>query len=457
MKYDLLIQNGTIVRSDDVLKSDLLISEGKIADITKTDSSHLFNRVINADGKYIIPGGIDPHVHMNLPTSAGYSTDDFRTGSIAALYGGNTTLIDFVTPQKNQSLVDAFKKRLNEAQRSIIDYSFHVSPVDLHKGIENEIEELIERGITSFKVYMAYKDTVGLDDETLLEVMKILSKYNGLLLVHAETGDEIEQLRNDFAADNCLSPKCHALSRPAETESNAVKKLIEYCEKTACKIYIVHVSSAESIRLIRDAQEKGLPIFAETCPQYLILDDTKLNGAFDDTAAYVFSPPLRKAQDKNALWSAIKSGHIQTIGTDHCPFNFEQKEIGRHDFRKIPNGAGGVEHRLSLLFTYGVLKDKIDLKQFVSLTSANAAKVFGLYPQKGDIRIGSDADIVIWDPLKDQIISSSNHHQICDLNIYEGMKIKGAAEYVIKSGKIVLEKNMLYLDTIQANFLKRKL
>jgi dihydropyrimidinase len=457
MNYDLLIQDGTIIRSDDILKSDLMISEGKIADIRKADPFHSFKRIINAKGKYVIPGGIDPHVHMCLPTAVGYSSDDFRTGSIAALYGGTTTIIDFVTPQKEQCLIDAFKQRKLEANPSYIDYSFHVSPVDLHEGIENEMKELMERGITSFKVYMAYKDSIGLDDDTLLEVMKILSKYNGLLLVHAETGDEIEQLRNDYAADNCLSPKYHALSRPAETESNAIKKLIGFCEETGCRLYIVHVSSEESIALISDAQERGLPIFAETCPQYLILDDSKLRGPFKDTTAYVFSPPLRKISDNDALWTAMKSGHIQTIGTDHCPFNFEQKEIGKDDFRNIPNGAGGVEHRLSILFSYGVLKQKIDLRQFVSLSSTNAAKIFGLYPQKGEIKIGSDADIVIWDPYIFQTINTSTHHQNCNLNIYDGIKMQGVPEIVIKNGEIVLEKNMLYLENIQANFLKRKL
>jgi dihydropyrimidinase len=415
------------------------------------------SKIIDAKGKYIFPGGIDPHVHMHLPSHAGYSSDDFRTGSIAALFGGTTTIIDFVTPRKKQNLIEAFKERLKEAENILTDFSFHISPVDLHSGIQDEIKELIDRGITSFKVYMAYKNTIGLEDDVLLEVMKIISNNGALLTVHAETGDEVEELRTKYAEENCLSPEYHALSRPDKTEFEAVKKVIEFSEKTGCKVYIVHVSAKESVELIAEAQKRGLSVFGETCPQYLLQDDSKLKGTFENTAAFVFSPPLRKKEDQTELWKALKNGTLQTTGTDHCPFTFEQKKAGENDFRKIPNGTGGVEHRLGLLYTYGVLKEKINLNDFVKITSTNAAKIFGLYPRKGEIAVGSDADLIIWDPSEEYTISKNTHKQNCDLNIYEGTKLNGAPEYIIKGGKIVFNKNVLYLENIQANFLKRTL
>lgn len=453
----LLIKNGTIITSEKVFISDILIKDGIIFEISDDIDLNEHFKVIDASGKYIFPGGIDPHVHMHLPASAGYSSDDFYTGSKAALFGGTTTIIDFVTPDKNQSLTEALNKRKKEAEQSIIDYSFHVSPVDWHTDIEKEIKEVIKEGITSFKVYMAYKDSIGLEDDILLKVMQAVAEASGIITVHAETGDEIDKLRNDYAEQGNLSPEYHALSRPNRTEADAVKKVIEFAEQTGCSVYIVHVSAKESVQYIKEAQTKGLKIFAETCPQYLLLEDSKLKGDFESTAAYVFSPPLRKKEDNKALWAALNDEIIQTIGTDHCPFTYDQKKIGISDFRKIPNGAGGVEHRMSLLYTYGILTNKISLNQFVKLTSTNAAKIFGLYPQKGEIAIGSDADLVIWDTEHQETISVDTHHQNCDLNIYEGMTTKGKPEFVIKGGEIVVNDNLLYLEKIKSGYLKREL
>jgi len=454
---DLLIKNGIIVSSEKIYKSDIIINKGIISEISKNKNGSSFSEIIDAKGKYIFPGGIDPHVHMNLPTPAGLSSDNFFTGTKAAIYEGTTTIIDFVTPEKGQNLIDAFQQRKKEAENSLADYSFHVSPVDFHKGIENEIEELIRIGITSFKVYMAYKDSIGLDDDVLIKIMKVIASNNALLTVHAEIGDDIDSLKNQFAEEGKLSPEYHALSRPNFTEAEAVKKLINFSQQTGCKVYIVHVSTKESVALIKEAQKKGLNIFAETCPQYLLLNDSKLKGAFVNSAAYVFSPPLRKNEDRSALIQGLRNGILQTTGTDHCPFSFEQKKIGEIDFRKIPNGAGGVEHRMTLLYTYGVVPEIIDLNLFVKITSSNAAKIFGIYPQKGEIEVGSDADLIIWNTEVNEDISAVNHHQNCDLNIYEGMTIKGKPESVIKNGKIILHKNVLYLENIKSYFLKRTL
>ncbi len=451
-----LIKNGNIITSEKQFFADIIISEGKIVEIAQNIPEKDTYEIIDAENRYIFPGGIDPHVHLHLPTFAGYSSDDFYSGSKAALYGGTTTLIDFVTPQKDQSLPDAFAERKKEAGNSLCDYSFHVSPVSWHKNLKNEIKECVKEGITSFKVYMAYKTSIGLEDDELFKVMQDVADVGALLTVHAELGDDIEDLRNQYFEEGKTKPEFHALSRPAETEAQAVKKVIEFAGKTGCKIYIVHVSSGKSLQYINDAQQKGLPVFAETCPQYLLLDDEKLKGGFEHTSKFVFSPPLRKKEDNEQLWKALSDKVLLTTGTDHCPFTFEQKLLGKNDFRKIPNGAGGVEHRLSLLYTYGVLQGKISLNEFVKISSTNSSKIFGLYPKKGEIAVDSDADLIIWDEA-DEVISAKTHHQNCDLNIYEGIKIKGKAGIVIKSGKIILKEGQLIKNIPDGNFLKRKL
>lgn len=450
-----LIRNGTIVTSTDEYRSDIIIENGIIIGIESQINAINSDQIIDARGCYIFPGGIDPHVHMHLPTPAGYSSDDFLTGSKAALFGGTTTLIDFVTPVKGQSLQDAFRQRKEEAKNSMTDFSFHVSPVEWRTTTEQEINDCIREGITSFKAYMAYKDTVGLDDKDLLSVMKAVGKAGKLVTVHCESGDEIDILRNRLFAERHIEPRYHAFSRPAELEANAVKKAIDLAERAGCKLYIVHVSAKESLNHIHQAQLRGQEVFAETCPQYLLLDDSQYDGSFPEAAPFIISPPLRKKADNGALWDAICEGIISTVGTDHCPFSLSQKEAGNSDFRKIPNGAGGVEHRLALLYTFGVLKNRITINKMVDVFSTQPAKIFGLYPGKGEIRIGSDADFVIWNPDKENIISAKTHHQNCDINIYEGIKTIGAAEFVIAGGKIIIEKGKMADLETRGQFLKR--
>ena len=435
----LLIKNGTIINVDDTQKADILCNDGKIVEIRKKIiPDPTINRTIDAKGCYVIPGGIDPHVHMHLPSPAGFSSDDFFTGSKAALYGGTTTIIDFVTPKKGHSLAEAIQLRKEEAEKCLTNYSFHVSPIEWKDSIKEEIIDCINHeGFKSFKVYMAYKDSIGLNDDVLLKIMKIVGKAGGMVTVHCELGDNIEKLRTKFANENKLAPKYHPLSRPANLEAEAVNKAIELANEANCPLYVVHVSSKESLEYIEKAQKRGQAVIAETCPQYLLLDDSKYQGNFDQVAAYIMSPPLRKKEDNDALWEGLNKGVIKTVGTDHCPFTLAQKETGKDDFRKIPNGAGGVEHRLALLYTYGVLTDKITLNQFVAVTSTNAAKIFNLFPTKGIITEGSDADIVVWDPDKENTISTSTHHQNCNLNIYEGMRTFGSIKFLILGGDII--------------------
>jgi dihydropyrimidinase len=453
----IIIRNGNVVTEDRVIKTDLLLKDGIIEqrgggfkDTYQPDVS------VDASGLFVLPGGIDPHVHFHLPNPAGYSADDFHSGSTAALFGGTTCVIDFVTPAKGQKLPDALRMRIEEARPSLIDYSFHVSPISWHKTIPSEIEQCVEAGITSFKVYMAYLDTIGLQEQDLKPVFESIHNAGGKVLVHCELGGEVNRLTDNFLSKGCTSPFYHPLSRPGYVEAKAVEKAISIARETGCALYIVHVSAKESIQHIEKAQQEGLEIYAETCPQYLLLDDSKYNADFDAAATYVMSPPLRKKEDNLALWEAISAGTIQSIGTDHCSFTLKQKQRGRHDYSMIPNGAGGVEHRMSLLYHFGVSEGLIDIRKFVELTSTNPAKIFGLYPRKGAIKEGADADLVLWNPEKETRISAASHHQKCDINIYEGIEIKGAPEYVFSGGKVALKNDALSTTGLAGRFLSRR-
>jgi dihydropyrimidinase len=451
----ILIKNGILVRSADTIRADILTMEGRISRIGHFTADSETDRVIDATGMYILPGGVDPHVHMHLPTPAGYSSDDFLSGSRAALFGGTTTLIDFVTPGRGEALPYALEKRLREAENSIADYSFHVSPVDWRNSTADEISECIRMGVTSFKVYMAYKKTIGLDDDNLLKVMRAVGKAGGIVTVHCEDGDRIEKLRDNYYRNGQLTPLFHALSRPAELEASAVKKAIELAMRADCPLYIVHVSSKESLKHIRQTKLKKQPVFAETCPQYLLLDESKYTGTFAQTAPYVMSPPLRTTEDNRAIWEALADGTLDTVGTDHCPFTMEQKKAGLEDSRKIPGGAGGVEHRLQLLYTYGLLTKRLNFNQIANLISAAPARIFGLHQSKGRIVEGSDADLVIWNPDAEDIISARRHKMNCDINIYEDMPVRGRAEYVVKGGRVVVENGELASGTTRGRFLTR--
>jgi dihydropyrimidinase len=439
----ILIKNGIVVTSDNTSAADILIDDGTITTVGSRLSDTGTDRVIDAAGMYILPGGVDPHVHMHLPSTAGYSSDDFFTGSRAALYGGTTTIIDFVTPRKGELLGDALEKRMKEAESSMADYSFHVSPIEWHNTLPEEINSCIGAGVTSFKVYMAYKDTIGLGDDDLLKVMKVVAKAGGMVTIHCEEGDEIEELRALYFNENKTSPLYHALSRPAHLEAEAVKKALAFAAEANCPLYIVHVSSGQSLKHIREARSRNQTVYAETCPQYLLLDESKYLGEFEMTAVYVMSPPLRTTKDSEALWNAIAGRIINTIGTDHCPFTMAQKNAGKNDFRKIPGGAGGVEHRLSLLYTYGVLTKQLNINQLVNIFSTEPARIFGFYPRKGEIRPGSDADLVIWNPEHENTISAKTHHQNSDINIYEGIHVRGNADFVVAGGNIIIENGQI--------------
>ena len=434
-----LIINGTIINSDSTSNTDIAVSKGLITEIGQLNPSDFPEyRIIDAKGKYIFPGGIDPHVHLELPTPAGPSCDDFLSGSKAAISGGTTFLVDFVTPSRGQSLMKALAFRLKESNKCLVDYTLHMGITWFDDTIPEQMEWCVnEVGIKSFKAYLAYKGIIGIEYGELEQVMKKAASLNAVVLVHCEEGDVIIENQKKFISEGKTEPLYHALSRPADVESESVRKVIDLCRETGCKTYIVHTSTAKSIEYIRAAKKEGLPVFCETCPQYLLLDESVYSKPLPETLKYVISPPIRSKKDQEALWLALTDGTVDVISTDHCPFNTKgQKDVGINDFTKIPNGAGGIENRLALLYTYGVLTRKISLQQFVGLTSTNAARIFDLYPQKGAIEVGSDADLVIWNPNPKSVISVETQLQKCDSNIYEGMAIKGGGEYILTKGVI---------------------
>lgn len=431
-----LLKNAKIINYDSEVYSDILIKDGKITEIGDI-SSNKADKTYNLEGKYLLPGGIDPHVHMNLPTPAGFSSDNFISGSKAAISGGTTTIIDFVTPNKGQSLVEAYKQRMNETTGAKINIKFHVSPIEWTKNTALEMKELVENyNVNSFKIYLAYKNSIGIEDETIIKVMQTANELGALVTAHCENEEIINFLRLKFLKDGKTLPKYHPLSRPAEAEVEAIRKMVLFSQYTNAPIYIVHVSTKEGIEEIAKAQQKRIKVFAETCPHYLLLNDTVYNQDFNDAAKYVLSPPIRKKRDNLGLWEHIKKGTVQTIGTDHCPFYLKgQKDIGINDFTKIANGAGSVENRLLLLYTYGVKTGKISMQKMVALASTNAAKIFNL-PTKGQIKVGFDADLIILNPNYKSKISSKTQVQNCDNSIYEGFETEGKIETVFLNGEI---------------------
>ena len=453
----ILIKNGEIVTDSKTYLSDILLSGGKIVSIAEkiTDTA---DRTIDAQGKYIFPGGIDPHVHLDMPFMGEVSADNFESGTAAAVAGGTTFVIDFVIPGRGQSLLEALQGWHNKAKNAVTDYSYHMAVTWFDDSVAREMEQCVQNeGIPSFKVFLAYKGAIGVSDAELLQTMKKAKELGALVNTHCENAELVAYLQDKLFAEGKIDPKYHALSRPSYVEGYGTHTVITFAEATGCPVYIVHVTCQEAISEIAQAKARGVQVFGETCPQYLLLDGSVYEKENFESAAYVMSPPIRPKGHDKALWDGVQSGNLEVIGTDHCPFNLKgQKELGRDDFRKIPNGAAGIEERLKLLYSYGVLENKISLNQFVDLTSTRAAKIYGLYPQKGAIMVDSDADLVIWDPEIEGIISAKTHHQKVDTNIFEGFKTKGSPAFVLVGGKVVFEEGNLNVKTGAGRFIKRQ-
>ncbi len=454
----ILIKHGEIITSVDRYFSDIYIENGLIKKIGKNlDKPHADTRVIDAKDQLIFPGAIDAHVHMELPFMGEISADDFETGTAAGLAGGTTSIIDFVIPARNRPLLDGLAEWRAKAKKSVADYAFHMAVTWFGDKTAYEMEKCVrEEGISSFKTFMAYRGAIGVDDTEMIKVMETAKKLNALVTAHCENGEMVVALQDKLFREGKTGPKYHAESRPAPLEGEATGRAIMLARMTGTPLYIVHVTAKEAVEEIDRARLRGQVVFGETCPQYLLLDDSVYEKDKFEAAAYVMSPPIRPIGHQEALWSALKSGIIQTVATDHCPFQqHNQKILGKDDFRKIPNGAAGIQNRLSLMYTYGVLENRIDLHQFVDLNCTRPAKLFGMYPRKGAIIEGADADIVIWDSTKTGVISAKTHLHKCDRNIFEGFKTKGGPSTVIANGKVQFENGNLKVEKGAGRYIPR--
>jgi dihydropyrimidinase len=454
-----LIKNGHVVTAVDSYIADILIDGPTIAmigvDLEKVLGA--VDKTIDAAGKLIIPGGIDPHTHMDLPFGGTSSSDDFETGTRAAALGGTTTIIDFAVQYRGQSLNQALDVWFAKAEgKAAIDYGFHLIVTDLPDQRLPELKTLINQGVSSFKLFMAYPGVFLVDDGTIFKAMSTAGEAGGLICMHAENGVVIDVLVKRALAEGKRAPKYHALTRPARAEAEGVHRAIALAEMANSPVYIVHLSCNEALREVQAARDLGLPAYAETCPQYLFLDDTYYEKEDFEGAKYVMTPPLRDKANQEQLWKGLRGNDLQVISTDHCPFCFkEQKELGRDDFSKIPNGGPGVENRMSLIFDGGVVQKRISLNRFVELTSTAAAKIFGLFPKKGTIAVGSDADIVIFDPDLEETISAKTHHMRVDYNAYEGRTVCGVTDTVLVRGNVVVESRIFKGKAGNGRFLKR--
>lgn len=453
-----LIRNGRIITAVDDYHADLLIEDDRITLIGETLTMDA-DKVIDAAGRWVIPGGIDPHTHMDLPFGGTSSSDDFRTGTIAAAHGGTTTIIDFAVQSHGQALEEAVEVWHGKADgKAAIDYGFHLICTDLPDSRLPEMKSLIRQGITSFKLFMAYPGVFLVDDGTIFKAMTTASEAGGLVCMHAENGVVIDVLVKRALAEGRTAPKYHALTRPTKAEAEGTGRAIALAEMANAPVYIVHLSCDDALRKVTEARDVGIPAYAETCPQYLFLDSSDYERPGFEGAKFVMTPPLRPKENQEKLWRGLQYGDLQVISTDHCPFCMkEQKELGRDDFSKIPNGGPGVENRLSLIHDGGVVTGKITPNRFVELVSTSAAKIFGLFPRKGTIAVGSDADIVIFDPKEEMTISAATHHMNVDYSAYEGRKVRGVTKTVLSRGRVVIEDGKFVGSSGSGQFLKRGL
>ncbi len=431
-----LIKNGRVITAEQDYIADIFIEKEKITTIGNNLKVNA-DTVIDAKNKYVIPGGIDVHTHLDMPFGGTTSSDNFETGTKAAAFGGTTSLIDFAIQPKGGSLHEGFDTWMAKAEgKATIDYSFHMIITDLPDKRLSEMDDLVKEGITSFKLFLAYPGVLMVDDATIYKAMLQTKKNGGLVCMHAENGMTIDIIVKQMVAEKKLAPKYHAISRPAAAEGEATNRAIALAEMAGTPVYIVHLTCNDALIKVSDARDRGLPAYAETCTQYLYLSMDDISKPGFEGAKYVFSPPVREKWHQEKLWAGLQQNDLQVVSTDHCPFNFKgQKELGKNDFTKIPNGGPGIENRVQLLYDGGVNEGRISLNRWIELISTAPAKLFGMYPRKGTIAVGSDADIVIWDPEKKLTISAKTHHMNVDYSMFEGKKIKGNAKLYFHAAK----------------------
>lgn len=442
-----LIKNGTVVTATDTFPADIYIEDERIHSIGK-DLPVQAKKVIDAKGCYVFPGGIDAHTHLDLPFMGTFSSDDFETGTRAALYGGTTTIIDFAFQTQGKSLKEGLGAWHEKARgKAIGDYAFHVVVTDFNEKVRGEIRDLVEKeGVTSFKTFMAYKGALMIDDRQMIGLMNEAKKWGALVTVHAENGDMADSMIQENRAAGNLAPKYHALSRPEIVESEATGRAIDIAYSKDHPLYVVHMTCEGALNRVREATKRNQRVLVETCVQYLLLDDSVYEGPGFDGAKYVMSPPIRKKKDQEALWKGLEQGLVHVVATDHCPFCMDQKKAGEKDFSKIPNGAPGIENRMELMFSEGVLKNRITLNKFVEVNATNPAKIFGLYPKKGTIAVGADADLIVFDPKESHTMSSQTHHMRVDYSTYEGWKVTGKVKTVLLRGSVAIENGKCHLE-----------
>jgi dihydropyrimidinase len=452
----LLIKQGTIVTATDQYQGDVFV-DGETISTIGTSLAVAADRTIDATGKYVLPGGIDVHTHLDMPFGGTRSADDFESGTRAAAHGGTTTIVDFAIQYKGETLHHAWETWMGKAEgKAAIDYGFHMIITDLSDQVEQEMDALVRQGVTSFKLFMAYPGVFMLDDASIFRALLRTGKNGGTICMHAENGGVIDVLVKRALAEGKTAPKYHALTRPARAEGEATHRAIALAEIAGVPIYIVHLSAAEALEMVTEARDRGLPAYAETCPQYLFLSYDNYEEPGFEGAKYVMSPPLRPRETQDRLWRGLAFNDLQAISTDHCPFCMkEQKTLGRDDFSKIPNGAPGIETRMSLVYDGGVVPGRISVNRFVELTATSPAKIFGLFPRKGTIAPGSDADIVVFDPARKTRLSAGTLHMKVDYNPYEGREVVGAVDTVVSRGRIVIDGGTFTGRAGAGSFLKR--
>ncbi|HUI80705.1 MAG TPA: dihydropyrimidinase [Bryobacteraceae bacterium] len=452
-----LIRNGTVVTARDTGKADVLIEGERIKEVRAGIPQQSAEKVIDASGMYVMPGGIDCHTHLDMPFGGTTSSDDFETGTRAAAFGGTTSLVDFAIQGRGTRMRTALDTWWKKAEgKAVIDYGLHMIVTDLAGAGLEDMDDMVREGVASFKLFMAYPNVLMVDDATIFRALSQTAKNGALICMHAENGSVIDIIVQRALAEGKTAPVYHALTRPPRAEAEAVHRAIAMAEIAGAPVYIVHLSSEDALNEVREARYRGVPAFAETCPQYLLLSIEELERPGFEGAKYVFTPPLRPKQHLPKLWDGLKDDNLQVVSTDHCPFCFEdQKVLGKDDFTKIPNGGPGIENRLQLIYHHGVNQGKISINRFVELVSTTPARIFGMYPKKGEIAPGSDADLVIWDPAASHTISAKTHHMRVDYSLFEGFEVKGNARTVISRGEVIVDRGQFLGKLGRGQYLRR--
>ena len=442
----LLLQNGTVVNGQESGKKDILVDGETICRVEENISPEEADEILDLEGKLVFPGFIDAHTHFDLEVSGTVTADDFASGTLAAIAGGTTTIVDFATQNKGETLGEALANWHQKADgKASCDYGFHMAISDWNEETFAQIEDMIAAGVTTFKLYMTYP-AMKLNDGEIYEVLKRLKDMGGIAGVHCENADVIDALIREAKAQGRLDADTHPKVRPAQLEAEAVHRVLVTAQTAGTPIIVVHLTCKEACREIEEARARGQEVYAETCPQYLLMDDRLYEQGGAEAAKYVISPPLRKKEDQECLWKALKEERIQTVSTDHCSFTTKQKAMGKEDFTKIPNGMPGVETRGTLLYTYGVREGRISLKQMCRLLSENPAKLYGMYPEKGCAAPGSTADLVVIDPEKEAVVTAAAQHYAMDYAPFEGTKIKGCIDKVYLHGTLVVDKGAVQVE-----------